>query len=281
MALRRRTGTNDQPDILALLLRLQTEHGLETMSDVAILEMVRTLLVAGYETTASTLGWVAERVTRHPEVLARLDASSSQADDGYIDAVVTETMRLRPVAPFTSRLVVAPFELDGLGLPPGILVTPFIWLVHRRRDVYCDPELFVPERFIGRRPDTYAWIPFGGGLRKCLGGPLAMLEMRTVLRTMLEELRWVATDEPDETLGRRNVTIVPGGGATVILRRRLRASPKPTAVSAKRTEGRLIPHGQPVLMSGPVHDRQRAPEGVQSAGPRTVAATWTRSVRGR
>jgi cytochrome P450 len=220
MTLRRRSAVHDQPDILALLLRLQQEHGVEAMSDVAILEMIRTLLLAGYETTASTLGWIAERVTRHRNVLARLDESVAGGDDEYIDAVVAETMRLRPVAPFTSRLVVKPFDLDGLHLEPGVLLTPFIWLVHRRADVYPEPSAFQPERFVGRQPDTYAWIPFGGGLRKCLGGPFALLEMRTVLRTMLEQLRFVPTADADEPLGRRNVTIVPGRGATVVLERR-------------------------------------------------------------
>lgn len=224
MSLRRSSGQLDRPDILAVLLRLQREHGERAMSDVAIREMIRTLVVAGYETTASSLAWIAERVTRHPPVLAELDASVERGDDEYVDAVIVEAMRLRPVAPFTSRLVVKPFDLAGLHLEPGVIVTPFIWLVHRRPDVYPNPLDFRPERFVGTKPDNYAWIPFGGGIRKCLGGPFALLEMRTVLRTVLQELRFAPTTAPDEPLGRRNVTIVPGRGAMVVLDRRLRAA---------------------------------------------------------
>jgi cytochrome P450 len=224
MTLRRSSGQVDQRDILAVLLRLQREHGETAMSDVAIREMIRTLVVAGYETTASSLAWIAERVTRHPHVLAELESSIARGEDEYVDAVIAEGMRLRPVAPFTSRLVVKPFDLAGLHLEPGVMVTPFIWLVHRRADVYENPLEFRPERFVGAKPDGYAWIPFGGGLRKCLGGPFALLEMRTVLRTVLRELRLVPTTAPDEPLGRRNVTIVPGRGAMVVLTRRLRAA---------------------------------------------------------
>lgn len=221
VAERRRNESFDRPDILALLLRLQHEHGDEAMSDVAIREMIRTLLVGGYETTATSLAWVAERITRHPAVLAEMQASVRRGDDEYIDAVVAETLRVRPAAPFTPRLVVKPFELEGLEIEPGHVVVPFIWLVHRRADVYPEPSAFRPERFVGRKPDNYAWIPFGGGLRKCLGGPFALLEMHTVLRTAMEELHFVPTREPDEPLGRRNITIVPGRGATVVLERRM------------------------------------------------------------
>lgn len=220
MSLRRASGDTDRPDVLTVLLRLQREHGPQVVSDTVICEMIRTLLVAGYETTASSLAWIVERITRHPHVLEELDAAVARGKDDYIDAVIAEGMRLRPVVPFTVRLVVKPFDLDNLHLEPGVMLTPFIWLVHRRPDVYPDPTTFRPERFVHATPDNYAWIPFGGGLRKCLGGPFAMLEMRCVLRTICEELRLLPTDAPDEPLGRRNITIIPGRGAmaTVVQR---------------------------------------------------------------
>lgn len=224
MMQRRDDGDFNRPDILAILLNLQREHGDEAMSDQMILEMIRTLLIGGYETTASTLAWIIERVTRHPQVLAELEESVARGEDDYIDAVITEALRLRPVAPITLRLVVKPFTLGDLELEPGVMVAPFIWLVHRRADLYEEPSAFRPERFVGIKPDNYAWIPFGGGLRKCLGGPFAMLELRAVLRTMLQEITLRATSEPDEALGRRNVTIVPGAGARAVLERRVRAA---------------------------------------------------------
>jgi cytochrome P450 len=217
---RRAADHLDRSDVLAVFSRLQTEHGAGAMSDAAICAWMRLLLVAGYETTASSLGWIAERITRHPDVLDELEAGVARGDDAWIDAVIAEAMRLRPVAPFTVRLVVKPFELPGLRLEPGTMVTPFIWLVHRRPEVYPDPAAFRPERFLRTKPDNYAWIPFGGGVRKCLGGPFALLEMRAVLRTILEEHRFVPTDEPDEPLARRNITIVPGRGAMVRLEHR-------------------------------------------------------------
>jgi len=224
LAARRAAADFERPDVLTALLRAQGEHGEAAMSDLAICDLLRTLLIAGYETTASSLAWIVERATRHPHVLAELEASVGRGEDGYVDAVVAEGMRVRSVAPFTLRLVVKPFELEGLRLEPGVIVAPFIALVHRRPDVYPDPHVFRPERFLGTKPGMYTWIPFGGGVRRCLGGPFALLEMRVVLRTILEELRFLPTREADEPLGRRNVTIVPGRGAIVTLGRRLRAA---------------------------------------------------------
>ncbi len=221
MSLRQTSGETDRPDVMAVLLRLRREYGEQAISDAVMCEMIRTLLIAGYETTASSLAWIVERITRHPQVLDELEASVARGEDAYVDAVIAEGMRLRPVAPYTVRLVVKPFDLGDLHLEPGVTLAPFIWLVHRRADVYPDPAAFRPERFVGIKPDNYAWIPFGGGLRKCLGGPFALLEMRCVLRTIFEELRFVPTDAPDEPLGRRNVTIVPGRGAVATVERRV------------------------------------------------------------
>jgi len=216
IAERRAHGDLARNDVLAVLLRLQAENS-EEMTDATICETMRTLLIGGYETTAASLAWTAERLARHPEVLEQLEDSVARGEDDYVDAVVAEALRVRTVFAFTARVVVKPFELDGLPLEPGVMVAPFIALLHRRPDVYPDPLAFRPERFLGTRPGTYTWIPFGGGVRHCLGGPFALLEMRVVLRTMFQELRLRPTTEPDEPIARRNVTLVPGRGAMVTL----------------------------------------------------------------
>jgi cytochrome P450 len=224
VAARRATPDQERSDVLEVFLGIQREHGSEAMSDGAICGMMRLLLVGGYDTTASTLAWTLERLVRHPQVLEQIAASVAAGHDDYVDAVLIEAMRVRPVVPFTIRLVVKPFELAGLRLDPGVLVAPFTWGVHRQPDIYPDPLAFQPERFLSRKPDNYAWIPFGGGLRRCLGGPLSMLEGKIILRTIFEELRVLPTNAPDEGISRRNVTLVPARGCVVVLERRARAS---------------------------------------------------------
>ena len=135
---------------------------------------MRTLLLGGHETTASTLTWILERVTRHPDVLARLEAAALDGDDDYIDAVIKEAMRLRPVFPITARLASEDFELGDLTIPAGTLIIPHITLVHRRPDLYPDPLAFRPERFLDAAPEPTTWIPFGGGPRRCIGAAFSL-----------------------------------------------------------------------------------------------------------
>ena len=217
---RRATGNLEQDDILSIFLKLQQEHGVEVMSDASICDAMRTLLIAGYETTATSLAWIAERLVRHPDVLESLEKAIENEDSDYVDAIITEGMRVRSVLPFTVRMVVKPFDLNGLQLDVGTLVLPMISLLHRRADLYPNPHEFRPERFIGRPVKNFQWIPFGGGLRKCLGGPFAMLEMRVIVETIYRELRLLPTNEPDEQVGRRNVTLVPSRGAQVVMEQR-------------------------------------------------------------
>ena len=190
------------------------------MSDRAICEAMRTMLLAGYETTATSLAWIAERMVRVPHVLEQLEASVYRGDDAYIDAVIAEGLRVRTVAPHITRYVVKPFDLGDLHLEPGTMILPMIALLHRRPEVYPEPLAFRPERFLDTKPKNFEWIPFGGGIRKCLGGPFALLEMRVILQTVLQELRFEPTGEPDEPIARRNVTWVPSRGAVVTLQRR-------------------------------------------------------------
>ncbi len=214
---RRRRGDVDRRDILGIFLRTRDERG-EPMSDAEILNSMSGLLLAGFETTATTHAWGANAITRRPDVLARLEADARDGDDAYIDAVITETLRLRSPAMFNFRYVVRPFALDDdLVLAPGTVVAPFIAAVHRRPDLYPDPLRFEPERFLRKQPDPYAWLPFGGGIRRCLGGAFAMLELRAILRTILRHARFRAVRTPSEAIGRSNVVLTPraGGRATL------------------------------------------------------------------
>jgi cytochrome P450 len=216
---RRNAGDVDQDDVLGIFLRTPDEHG-ALMNDAELCDAMRTLLLGGHETTASTLTWVLERVIRHRDVLARLETAALDGDDDYIDAVIKEAMRLRPVFPVTGRLATEPFELAGLTVPSGTMIVPHITLVHRRPDLYADPLTFHPERFLDTRAGAYTWIPFGGGARRCLGAAFSLIEMRIVLRTILRNAQLLPSDKPSERISRRTVTIVPARGGTITLKRR-------------------------------------------------------------
>lgn len=216
---RRLQGDTERADVLSMLLLAKDTEGVG-MSDDEILDALRTLLLAGQEATALQLCWTAERMVRHPDVLQQLDKTVSAGDDVYLEAVIKEAMRVRPALVFTARYVSQQFELDGLSVPPGMFVVPFIFNVHRRPDIYPEPLSFRPERFLERPVDPYAWIPFGGGARKCLGGPFALFEMRVILRTILQRARLRPTNAPDEKIVHRQIGLAPQLGAVVTLDRR-------------------------------------------------------------
>jgi len=175
-----------------------------------------TLLLAGHETTASALSWTLERLVRHPEVLARLEAEVRAGEgDEYLDAVIKETLRLRPVVPAVGRYLEAPLELGDHLLPRGVYVNLSILLLHRRPDLYPDPLAFRPERFLERPAGTYEWIPFGGGTRRCLGASFALFEMKVVLRAILERYRVRPLAGDDERVGRRAITFTPSRGGRI------------------------------------------------------------------
>jgi cytochrome P450 family 135 len=184
----------------------------DEVPDSTIRDQVVTLLAAGHETTAAALAFALERLARHPQVLARL----AEDDDAYIDAVVKETLRVRPVLSLAARRVVQPYEVMGHVLPPGTHVAPCIHLTHRRPELYPEPERFRPERWLGQSPGTYEWIPFGGGVRRCLGAPFAMLEMHEVLRAVAQRWRLAPDRARDEPVRRRAVTLTPSRGARVV-----------------------------------------------------------------
>lgn len=201
-------------DILALLVGARDEDG-RPMPDEELLDELVTLLVAGHETTATALAWAIERLVRHPEAYARL----REDGDAYALAVARETLRLRPVLSIVARRLMTPARIAGLDLPAGITVVPCIWLLHRRPDLYPEPHAFRPERFLGTAPGTYTWIPFGGGVRRCLGAPFALLEMTTVLSAIAAGPRLAPPDghERFEPARRRAVTLTPGRRAAVIV----------------------------------------------------------------
>jgi cytochrome P450 len=176
-----------------------------------------TLLLAGHETTATALAWAFDLLLRHPAQLERLRGSLEEGDEDYLRAAITESLRLRPVIPLAGRRLAKELRADGLTLPAGTDVTPAIWLAHTRPDVYPEPYAFRPERFLADAPDTYAWIPFGGGVRRCIGASFAEFEMRIVLRAVLERCELRKADRAAERLARRNITLSPRDGTRVVL----------------------------------------------------------------
>jgi cytochrome P450 len=186
------------------------------MDDQELRDQCVTLLLAGHETTATALAWAFDLLLRHPAALARLIAEIDEgSSDEYLRAVVSETLRLRPVVPIAGRRLGADLDVGDLHLPAGTDVTPAIWLVHTRADLYPEPYAFVPERFLENPPTTYGWIPFGGGTRRCLGAAFAELELRVVLSTVLRECVLRGAERAAEHVTRRNVTLSPRHGTRV------------------------------------------------------------------
>jgi len=218
---RSEAGVDERRDILSLLLRAPTEEG-ELLPDRELRDELLTLVLAGHETTANSLAWTWERLIRTPAAYERLrDAvrSGSQADE-QIEAVITEGMRSRPVIPIIGRRVTGPWRLGRYAVPAGTPVAMSILLLHHREDLYPQPFAFRPERWLDRKPGTYEWIPFGGGIRRCLGAALAMAEQRVVLEAMTRRLDLEPEDLAPERAIHRNVTMIPSRGARVIVRSR-------------------------------------------------------------
>ncbi len=218
---RRANGHEDRDDILAMLLEARHEDG-SPMSPVELRDELMTLLVAGHETTASELAWAFERLTRTPDVLARLtEEIDSNGDDSYVTATVHETLRRRPVLPNAApRLVMEPVEVGGWRYEPGVCLIADAYLLHHDPDIYPDPYAFRPERFLDEQPGTYTWIPFGGGRRRCLGASFAMLEMKIVLRAVLAQNELAAAEPETEGTRRRSITLSPRAGSRAVLRAR-------------------------------------------------------------
>jgi cytochrome P450 len=202
-------------DILSMLVAARFEGG-EPMTDAEIRDQLMTLLIAGHETTATGLAWTFDLLVHHPAVLERLVAEADAGEQAYARAVVSESLRLRPVVPLAGRQLVSPLRVDGHVLPAGTAVTPAIWLAHTRADRYPEPLAFRPERFLDGASATSAWIPFGGGVRRCIGAAFAEMEMRVALAEVLRHRTLRAASGNAERVARRNVTFSPAGGTRVI-----------------------------------------------------------------
>jgi cytochrome P450 len=211
-------------DVLAMLLEAIHEDG-SPMSEQEIRDELLTLLVAGHETTATTLAWAFERLVREPAVLDRLVAEIDAGEEAYVTATIQETLRDRPVLPNAApRLVAKEVTIGGWTYQPGCTLVANTYLIHHDPEIYPEPRAFRPERFLDQTPGTYTWIPFGGGRRRCLGASFAMLEMKVVLKALLGSCELEATPEGVEVAQRRNITVRPTRGARVVLAERERAA---------------------------------------------------------
>jgi cytochrome P450 family 135 len=206
----------ERDDVLSMLVAARHEDG-SPMSDAEIRDELLTLLVAGHETTATALSWAIERLVRHPEKLERLRAEARAGEEAYLTATIQETLRLRPVIVLVIRKLTEPVEIGGYELPAGASVTPCIHLVHRNPAIYPEPDRFLPERFLDNPPGTYTWIPFGGGVRRCLGAAFAQFEMAVVLRELVKRYEIRPVNPKSERPFRRAITETPRHDAEVVL----------------------------------------------------------------
>jgi cytochrome P450 family 135 len=210
------TDLEERDDILSLMVGAHHEDG-SPMSDAEIHDELLTLLVAGHETTATALAWAVERLIRHPDKLARLREEVEAGEEAYLTATIQETLRLRPVIVIVIRRLTEAIELGGYELPAGLNVVPSIHLVHRDPTIYPEPDRFRPERFLETPPGTYTWIPFGGGVRRCIGAAFAQQEMAIVLRELVARRTIRPTDPAAERPFRRAITETPRHNAEVVL----------------------------------------------------------------
>jgi cytochrome P450 len=241
--IRRRRAAPEDPsrrDILALLLAARDDAG-RPLTDEELRDELVTMLLAGHETTGTAMAWAFERLLSHPEAYARVEAEIDAATGGgpierehvprlvYLDAVLQETLRIRPIMPIGgTRKLTAPFEVGGFVVPAGATVTNCMYLALRRAEAFPDPEKFLPERFLGKAPDLYEWTPFGGGVRRCLGMAFAMWEMKVVIATVLSRVR-LRIDATNVRAMRRGFFLAPEGGPPVRVTERRVAAGKTVA----------------------------------------------------
>jgi len=199
-------------DVLSRLMLAGADDG-DTLSDTELRDQLVTLLLAGHETTATALAWALYEVGRDPELVARTQRAVDEGDDAWLDAVLKESMRLHPVIPMVVRTLMKPATIGGVDLPAGATVGPSIIVSHQRTEAFPDPEVFRPDRFLGHNPPANTWIPFGGGVRRCIGAGFALMEGVAVLREVFRDhgVEALGQDEPKV----RNITSVPRHGAQI------------------------------------------------------------------
>jgi cytochrome P450 len=213
----------EREDILSMLAAARFEDG-TGMGDSELRDQLMTLLLAGHETTATALAWTFDLLLRHRDKLDRLRDEVDEGGDEYLRAVISESLRLRPVVPLAGRRLLSELRVGEYELPAGTDITPSIWLAHTRPESYPDPLEFRPERFLDASPDTYSWVPFGGGTRRCLGAAFAEFEMRVVLRQVLSRCELRAVRSRPDGIARRNITFSPRHGTPVVVTARRRAA---------------------------------------------------------
>ena len=187
----------------------------ERLSDSEIRDDLITLMLAGHETTATTLAWVFDLLLHHPEALRRVQEEARSGDDAFTTAVINEALRVRPPAPLTSRVAARPLPIGGYRVDAGTRIVVHIIAINRNPKTYQHPNEFRPERFLGVRPQTYAWVPFGGGVKRCLGASFSMRELITVLHVLLREGEFSAVDDKPERIVRRSIMLAPQHGTRV------------------------------------------------------------------
>jgi cytochrome P450 family 138 len=224
-------GLEDRADVLALMVQARHEDG-SPMSGPEIRDELVTMMVAGYETTANTLSWAVERLRRHPELVRRLVVEVDDGGRALREATIREVQRMRPVIAFAGRAVRQPFELGDYQLPVGTRVLLAACLTHYDPSLFPHPDRFDPDRFLDTVPDTYAWIPFGGGIRRCIGASFAHMEMDVVLRVLLERVELMPTHEADEPWSYRGIIWAPAEGGRAVVHRRARRPLTPVLAAA-------------------------------------------------
>jgi cytochrome P450 len=208
---------DERADILSMLIAGRDKEG-EGLTDDELIDELMTLLGAGHETTSTALTWTFELLHRNPRVLRCLQESLAGDDDAYLDALISEVLRIRPVVSFVLRVLHEPLRLGDYELEPGMTVAPCVTLLHRRPDLYPEPDEFRPERFLERTPGTYEWIAFGGGTRRCLGASFARMEMKVIIREVLANSRLEPAAPKPEKIVRRAIFAVPEHGSMTIRR---------------------------------------------------------------
>jgi cytochrome P450 len=210
---------DERNDVLALMLQARYEDG-SPISDDHVADELLTLLAAGHETTATTLAWAVERLRRHPRLLARLTAEVDAGGSELVQATIWEVQRTRPVINGTARLTKTRIRLGEWVIPERHAILASISLAHASENSFADAKAFNPDRFMGNPPDNYAWIPYGGGVRRCIGAAFANMEMNVTLRTLLRDFEFGATYARGERLHSRGVATAPAhGGRAVVYRR--------------------------------------------------------------
>jgi cytochrome P450 family 110 len=224
-ARRREQAGSRSEDILSMLLEARDENGAR-LSDAVLRDEMVTLILAGHETTAASLAWTINRMLSNAEVMRRAQSQARDAPPDaepaqmkYLEAVINETMRLDTVVPNVGRELQRPTTIAGRELPQGVVLAPCIYLTHRRPDLWREPDKFDPMRFIDSRPEPYAFFPFGGGTRRCIGAAFAVYQMKIVLAELLRGVEIAASPGYIARPVRSSIALAPSRGLPVLVRR--------------------------------------------------------------